>query len=63
MPWRRFLLLSACSNLGISLVYSAIGVHAVHLNSFIWGFAGAILVPVIVLLIWSNTKRYFHVID
>lgn len=63
MPRRRFALLSVCSNLGISLVYAAIGVHAVHINSFMWAFAGAILVPAIVLLIWSNTKRYLRVID
>ena len=60
MQPRRFLLLSVCSNLGISLVYAAIGVYAVYINSFIWAFAGAILVPVIVLLIWSNTKRYLR---
>lgn len=56
-------LLSVYSNLGISLVYAAIGAHAVHLNSFMWALAGAILVPAIVILIWSNTKQYLHIID
>jgi uncharacterized membrane protein YdjX (TVP38/TMEM64 family) len=63
MPRGRFALLSVCSNLGISLVYAAIGAHAVHLNSFMWALAGAILVPAIVILIWSNTKQYLRIID
>lgn len=51
MPLNRFILLILLSNLGISLVYSAIGAYSAHINSFLTAFAGAIILPVIAMAI------------
>ncbi len=56
MPLSRFLLLALSSNLGISLVYAAIGAFSVRVESFLLAFAGAILVPLVMLLIVK--RRY-----
>jgi len=45
IPFGRFMLLSALSNLGISAVYAAVGAFSSNLNSFLLAFFGAILVP------------------
>jgi uncharacterized membrane protein YdjX (TVP38/TMEM64 family) len=44
-PAGRFLLLSAAANLGISLAYAAVGAFAMSAGSFLWAFAGALLLP------------------
>jgi uncharacterized membrane protein YdjX (TVP38/TMEM64 family) len=49
MPFRRFALLTAVSNLGISLVYAAVGAYSVQTGSFLLAFAGAILVPLLIM--------------
>ena len=45
MPFGRFMLLTALSNLGISAVYAAVGAFSSNLNSFLLAFFGAILIP------------------
>ena len=44
-PFRRFALITALSNLGISLGYAAVGAFSMKLESFLLAFAGAILLP------------------
>lgn len=51
MPLNRFILLVLLSNLGISIVYAAIGAYSAHVNSFLLAFAGAIILPALVMLI------------
>jgi uncharacterized membrane protein YdjX (TVP38/TMEM64 family) len=57
MPFRRFLLVSVLSNVGISLVYATIGRHAVQVNSFLCGFAGAVVVPLVALLFLQQKRE------
>jgi len=45
MTARRFLLLTALSNLGISAVYAAAGAFSAEVNSFLIAFAFSMLVP------------------
>ena len=49
MPIKSFILLVLLSNLGISLVYSAIGAYSSHVNSFLLAFAAAIILPAIAM--------------
>lgn len=51
MPLNRFILLILLSNLGISLVYAAIGAYSSHVNSFLLAFAGAVTLPAITMAI------------
>jgi len=44
-PLGRFLHVTIWSNLGIALVYAAIGAFAMRVESFLLAFAGAIVVP------------------
>lgn len=48
-PFARFAALTAVSNLGIALGYSAFGAFSMRINSFVVAFLGAILLPGIVL--------------
>lgn len=41
----RFLLATGLSNLGIAAAYAAIGAYSYDVNSFLWAFAGAVLLP------------------
>jgi uncharacterized membrane protein YdjX (TVP38/TMEM64 family) len=50
MESRSFLLVSALSNLGISLMYAAVGSYSVSVNSFLPAFGGAVILPGIALL-------------
>lgn len=50
----RFIGLSALSNLGISLVYAAIGASVVQFSSFFLAFGTAILCPVVAMLLASK---------
>ncbi len=47
MNFRRFLIISTLSNLGISIVYAAVGAYSVSENSFLLAFAGAIIIPAV----------------
>lgn len=49
-PVVRFLNLAMWSNLGIAIVYAAIGAFAMRVDSFLLAFAGAILVPGVAFL-------------
>jgi uncharacterized membrane protein YdjX (TVP38/TMEM64 family) len=60
MPMGHFLLLTALSNLGISMVYAAIGAYSASLNSFLLAFVGAILVPLIGMGAMDTRKRKHH---
>ena len=51
MPFRRFLLLAALSNLGIAVTYSAVGAYALEVELFLLAFAGAILLPAVAMLV------------
>ncbi|WP_089717887.1 TVP38/TMEM64 family protein [Candidatus Entotheonella palauensis] len=54
MRLKRFMGLSALSNLGISLVYAAVGVSSVQLASFWLAFGAAIVCPVMAMFIVSK---------
>jgi uncharacterized membrane protein YdjX (TVP38/TMEM64 family) len=57
MPFRRFFLLTALSNLGVSAVYAAAGAAGAELNSFLLAFASAIAVPAVFLLFARFRRR------
>ena len=50
MPFRRFCMLAALSNLGISVVYAAVGAMSVKAESFYIAFAAAVVLPGIAML-------------
>ena len=52
----RFLLLTLISNLGISMVYAAVGAYSAHINSVLFAFAGSILLPAVVILINKRNR-------
>lgn len=49
-PLRRFLFVTAASNLGIAVGYAAIGAYSMRLDSFLMAFAGAVAVPGLAML-------------
>ena len=49
-PFSRFLSLTTWSNAGIALGYAAIGAYSMRVDSFLWHFIGAIVVPAIAML-------------
>jgi len=49
MPAARFFVITAPANLGISVAYAAIGAYALDASSFLLAFAGAILLPGVLL--------------
>jgi len=54
MPRGRFAALVAISNFGISAVYAGTGAFSAGRETFLWAFAGAVLVPGLGLLIWRK---------
>ena len=59
-PLTRFLPVVLWSNLGIALVYAAIGAFAMRVQSFLLAFLGAILVPGLAVLVtraWVGKRR------
>jgi hypothetical protein len=48
--WRRFLFLTATSNLGIAAAYAAIGAFSMSVGSFTLTFVGAIALPALTML-------------
>lgn len=54
MPRGRFAALVAISNFGISAVYAGTGAFSSERDTFLWAFAGAILLPGAGLLIWRK---------
>jgi uncharacterized membrane protein YdjX (TVP38/TMEM64 family) len=59
-PFARFTALTAVSNLGIALGYSAFGAYSMRINSFAVAFLGALLLPGIVLVISRMTFGRRH---
>jgi len=57
MPWRRFALLAALANLGISLAYAATGAFAAGRQSFLLAFTGAVCIPAIAMLLLRRAAR------
>jgi uncharacterized membrane protein YdjX (TVP38/TMEM64 family) len=49
-PWGRVFWACALSNLGIALGYAAVGAFAMHADSFLLAFAGALALPAIAFL-------------
>ena len=59
-PFRRFLLLTTVSNLGIAIGYAAIGAFSMRVESFLLAFGGAIALPAVAWLagrIWLTRKN------
>ncbi len=54
-PFGKFVRLTALSNLGIALGYGAFGALSLDLNSFLFAFLGALLIPGLFLLITRLT--------
>lgn len=54
---RQFLPLMALSNLGLSIVYAAVGAYAATLDSFLIAFAGAIALPAVGWVVYSVVDR------
>jgi uncharacterized membrane protein YdjX (TVP38/TMEM64 family) len=48
-PFRRFLALTALSNLGIAVGYSAFGAFSMSVDSFLVAFLGALAIPAVVM--------------
>ncbi len=57
MPFYRFLILSTLSNLGISIIYAAVGTYSATANSFLFAFAGAILLLGVAILIFKKINK------
>jgi uncharacterized membrane protein YdjX (TVP38/TMEM64 family) len=59
-PFARFVGLTSIANFGIALGYAAVGAFSMQLNSFLVAFAGALLLPAIVLGIARMTFGRRH---
>jgi uncharacterized membrane protein YdjX (TVP38/TMEM64 family) len=57
MSTYQFLLLSTLSNLGISVVYAAVGAFSATTNSFLLAFAGSILVPLVAMTLMKRGEK------
>jgi uncharacterized membrane protein YdjX (TVP38/TMEM64 family) len=55
MAWPSFFVLCVFSNLGVSAVYAGVGSLSATTNTFLMAFAGAVLVPGLVM--WIARKR------
>jgi uncharacterized membrane protein YdjX (TVP38/TMEM64 family) len=50
-PLGRFLLMTSLANAGVSAVYAAVGAFAAYRSSFLLAFAGAVLLPGLILAV------------
>ncbi len=57
MSMLRFMLLSSLANLGISLVYAAVGAFSATEGSFLLAFAGAIIVPGLAMFLFRERDK------
>lgn len=57
MEMSRFVFMTTISNLGISMVYAAVGAYFAHINSFLFAFIGSILLPGIMMFILKNKRN------
>ncbi len=55
-PFARFCAICALANLGISAVYAMIGAYALHTQSFLLAFGGAVVVPGLAMR-WLGRRR------
>ncbi|MCC6410391.1 MAG: VTT domain-containing protein [Saprospiraceae bacterium] len=53
----NFVVVSSLSNLGISMVYAAVGVYSVSFNSFLLAFGGAIAIPALAKVVEVVVRR------
>ena len=51
VPLGRFFALVTLSNVGISLAYAAVGAYAAGVQSFLLAFAGAVVLPGVLMAI------------
>lgn len=58
-PLGPFLALTATANLGIAAGYAAVGAFAMRVNSFLFAFAGALLIPAAALVVARAAGRRF----
>jgi membrane protein DedA with SNARE-associated domain len=56
-PRRRFFVLTSWSNLGIAMVYAAVGAFAMEVESFLLAFAAALALPAVAMLIARPWKK------
>jgi uncharacterized membrane protein YdjX (TVP38/TMEM64 family) len=56
-PLGRFLFVCCLADLGLSVAYAAIGAWALHTQSFLLAFVGALLVPWIAIRLFGKRKR------
>lgn len=57
MSFRKFMLISSMANLGISFVYAFVGAFAMNTQSFFLAFAGAILIPLVALMLKNTISK------
>jgi len=58
IKFSRFISMVTISNLGISVVYAAVGAYSAHINSFLLAFAAAIIFPGVTIVILKNKKIF-----
>lgn len=58
MKFSCFISMVTISNLGISMVYAAVGAYSAHINSFLLAFAAAILFPGVIIVILKNKNLF-----
>lgn len=58
MKFNRFISMVTISNLGISMVYAAVGAYSAHINSFLFAFAAAMIFPGVMIVILKNKKAF-----
>ena len=58
MKFSRFISMVTISNLGISMVYAAVGAYSAHINSFLLAFASAIIFHGVMIVILKNKKIF-----
>jgi uncharacterized membrane protein YdjX (TVP38/TMEM64 family) len=58
MKFNRFISMVTISNLGISMVYAAVGAYSAHINSFLFAFAAAMIFPGVMIVILKNKKTF-----
>jgi uncharacterized membrane protein YdjX (TVP38/TMEM64 family) len=56
MPLGRFAWIVGLSNLGVSLVYAAVGAFAMEAGSFLMAFGAAVVLPGAAMLLWRRAR-------
>ena len=57
MTFKKSIGVAALSSFGVSLVYASIGAYAFNIQSFLFAFLGAILLPVLFFLLYRLTTK------